>query len=253
MLSKPIPRWIIAGGMALAAIAGCINAIGFIGAHHLALTHLSGTVTNIGGEAALGEYALARHTALMVIFFFLGCTLSGLIIRHSTLRVGRRYGVALAVEAALLFAATYFLRHGANAGDYLATMAAGLQNAMATTYSGAVIRTTHVTGIVTDLGIALGLAARRERVDWRRMRLYLVLLGGFLGGSFAGALGYAHYGFDSLLVPATIAGVTGVGYATLKHYRRLQVRRRAPAPALALPESMAVPRASASQPVSTGS
>jgi uncharacterized membrane protein YoaK (UPF0700 family) len=44
-------------------------------------------------------------------------------------------------------------------------MACGLQNAMATGYSGAVIRTTHVTGIVTALGIAVGLAARRERVD----------------------------------------------------------------------------------------
>ena len=189
MLSKPIPLWIVAGGMALAAIAGCINAVGFVGAHHLALTHMSGTVTNLGGEVALGQYEVARHTALMLIFFFLGCVLSGVIIRHSTLRAGRRYGFALTVEAGLLVAATYFLRHGARSGDYLATMAAGLQNAMATTYSGAVIRTTHVTGIVTDLGIAMGLAARREAVDWRRMKLYLALLAGFFGGSIAGAIG----------------------------------------------------------------
>src|SRR4051794_31975416 len=100
MLSKPIPRWIIVGGMALAALAGCINVVGFMGAHHLALTHMSGTVTNLGEEIASGEYQIARHTALMIVFFFLGCTLSGLIIRHSTLRAGRRYGVALTIEAA---------------------------------------------------------------------------------------------------------------------------------------------------------
>ena len=64
MLSKPIPLWIVAGGMALAAIAGCINAVGFVGAHHLALTHMSGTVTNLGGEVALGQYEVARHTVV---------------------------------------------------------------------------------------------------------------------------------------------------------------------------------------------
>jgi predicted lipid-binding transport protein (Tim44 family) len=80
-----------------------------------------------------------------------------------------------------------------------------------------------------------------------------LLLGGFLGGSFAGALGYARYGFDTLLIPATIAGVTGVGYATLKHYRRLQTRRRAPANSGALPDSVPAPRHPAPQPVSTGS
>jgi uncharacterized membrane protein YoaK (UPF0700 family) len=220
MLSKPIPAWILAGGATLAAIAGCVNAVGFLSAHHQAFSHLSGTVTNFGSELARGDFALAGNAVLVITFFFLGCVFSGLIIRQSTLRAGRRYGVALMFEAVLLVAATYFLRHEAMAGVYLAAMACGLQNAMATSYSGAVIRTSHMTGIVTDLGIAIGLAARRERVDWRRMQLYLVLLAGFFAGSVSGGLAFQQLGYGTLLIPAAIAGGGGFVYTLWKHAQR---------------------------------
>jgi uncharacterized membrane protein YoaK (UPF0700 family) len=233
MLTKPIPFWVGAGAMALAALAGCINAVGFLGAHHQALSHLSGTVTNFGADMARGEWPLAAHAGLVLVFFFLGCVASGMIIRHSTLRAGRRYGVALCVESALLFGAHYFLRHDAFSGDYLAAMACGLQNAMATSYSGAVVRTTHMTGIVTDLGIAIGLTARGERADWRRMRLYLVLLAGFFCGGILGSLSYVRIGYDTLLYPATAAGLTGIGYTLFKQHSRRRSRTKvAPAHAV---------------------
>jgi uncharacterized membrane protein YoaK (UPF0700 family) len=225
MLSKPTPPWILAGAMALACIAGCVNAVGFLSAQHQALSHLSGTISNFGIEVARADWPLAAHAALIVVFFFLGCVLSGVIIRQSTLRAGRRYGVALCCESLLLFATTYLLRHNSPAGAPLAAMACGLQNAMATSYSGAVVRTTHMTGIVTDLGIAMGLLARGERVDWRRLRLYLVLLVGFAGGSVLGGIGYLRLGCDTLLYPAAIAGVTGIGYTWWKHRERHRSRR----------------------------
>jgi uncharacterized membrane protein YoaK (UPF0700 family) len=230
MLSKPVPIWIILGGAALAAVAGSINAVGFLEVQHQALSHLSGTVTNLGTEIARGDWGLAKHAFLIVIFFFFGCVLSGLIIRQSTLRAGRRYGVALTCEAGLLFAAAYFFRHGSAAGAYLATMACGLQNAMATSYSGAVIRTTHITGIVTDIGIAFGLAARRERVDWRRLRLYGVLLAGFLVGGVLGGLGFVRWSHDFLLFPATATAICGIGYTWFKQLERRRHASHPPAP-----------------------
>src|SRR5690606_36376599 len=130
--------------------------------------------------------------------------------RQSTLRLGRRYGVVLALESALLFAAVYFLRRGSFTGDYLASMACGLQNAMATSYSGAVIRTTHLTGVVTDLGIACRHWLRRQPVDWGRFRLYGVLLIGFTLGGILGTLGFHHLSYDTLLFPAAMTGLAGL-------------------------------------------
>jgi uncharacterized membrane protein YoaK (UPF0700 family) len=83
-----------------------------------------------------------------------------------------------------------------------------------------VIRTTHITGIVTDLGIALGLLARREPIDRRRVGLYLVLLTGFFVGGLLGAAGFQRFGYDTLLAPAALSGITGVGYTFIKHFSR---------------------------------
>ena len=218
MLTKPVPLWIQIGGFTLAAMGGCINAIGLLCAHSHAISHMSGTITGIGIDLAQHHFAFARHATLIAVFFFLGCVLSGVIIRQSTLKAGRRYGVTLVCEAVLLVIAAYLLHHDAAGGLYVAAMACGLQNGMATSYSGAVIRTTHVTGIVTDLGIAIGLTARGLKADWRRMRLYLVVLGGFGIGAALGALGFQELGSDMLLIPATFAGITGVGYTLWKHF-----------------------------------
>lgn len=216
MLSKPIPLWILAGGFLLAGCAGIVNAVGFLGLHHQAMSHMSGTVTLLGIGIGGTHATTMLHSAGVLLFFFLGATLSGLITRQSALRLGPRYGAALTGVSILLVAATYFLRHDSFTGYNLAAMACGLQNAMATSYSGAVIRTTHVTGIVTDLGIAMGLAARREPVDWRRIRLYVILLAGFFCGGVAGTIGFNDIGYLALLVPAAITGIAGMIYTFLK-------------------------------------
>jgi len=205
--------------------AGCINAAGLIGLHHQALSHMSGTAAILGAELARAQYDAVWHALLILSFFFLGCVLSGLLVREGTLKLGRRYGVALACESVLLFAATYLLVHGQGAGDHVAAMACGLQNALAASYSGAVIRTTHITGMITDLGLAAGSALRRDQVDGRRVGLYLLLTAGFIGGSVLGGLGYVAIGFYTLLFPATLTGVAGVGYA---FYRIRQSRITGP-------------------------
>ncbi|WP_156312572.1 DUF1275 family protein [Marinagarivorans algicola] len=62
----------------------------------------------------------------------------------------------------------------------MASSACGLQNALITIYSGAVIRTTHTTGIFTDLGIMLGSKLRGEPFDKRKALLFLVIICGLL-------------------------------------------------------------------------
>lgn len=220
MLSKPVPPWILAGGFLLTAIAGGVNAVGFLGVHHQALSHMSGTATIFSTDVVNGRAEAAGHAGLVLASFFVGCVASGMIIRDSVLQAGRRYGVALVAESALLFAAAFWLREGSGNGDYLAAMACGLQNAMATTYSGAVIRTTHVTGIVTDLGIAAGHFLRRERVESRRVLVHLVLVAGFIAGGIAGGWGWQRWGVDALFAPAALTGAVGAAHVLHRHWQR---------------------------------
>jgi uncharacterized membrane protein YoaK (UPF0700 family) len=88
----------------------------------------------------------------------------------------------------------------------------GLQNAIITKISAAQIRTTHVTGMVTDIGIELGKAAYRSRMsgqppvqaDLGRLATLAGLVALFFVGGVAGAAGYLAFGFTVLLAPALV-------------------------------------------------
>jgi uncharacterized membrane protein YoaK (UPF0700 family) len=215
-----LPRWVLFGGVVLAFIAGIINATGFLGVQHQGITHLTGTTTLLGTAIGQGDVAAMLHFAALIGAFVAGCVASGVIIQDSTLRLGRRYGVVLAVEALLLVAAVPLLGAGQVAGEYLASAACGLQNAMASTYSGAVLRTTHFSGTLTDLGIFLGHRLRGLPVDTRRVRLLLALVSAFLAGAVAGTWLFQAFAYAALYVPAAATGLVGVGYGLYSHLRR---------------------------------
>ena len=155
-----LPRWVWIGTAALACVAGIVNVVGFLGFQHQAITHLTGNTSLLGAALVAGDDRASLHLLGSIAAFEAGAMQSGLIIQDSTLRLGRRYGVVLTLEAALLFAAVPLFQRHLAAGSLCAAMACGLQNAMATTYSGAVVRTSHLSGMFTDLGIMLGHAMR---------------------------------------------------------------------------------------------
>lgn len=126
-------------------------------------SHVSGTASKLGQDIAEGAWGLGLYALVLILTFFVGAVLSGVCTE-----LGRRRGwesiyvLPMAVEALLLtlFAIGVEL-HGQQTKDTfllyaLTTLAAGamgLQNATITKISNGVVRTTHVTGVVTDLGL----------------------------------------------------------------------------------------------------
>lgn len=222
MINK-LPKWVEIGGFFLALIAGSVNAIALRGFNHQGVSHLSGSSTLLGVELAAGNLAEVLHLALILLSFVAGAVVSGFVIGGESLRLGRRYSVALLAESALLLSAMVFLNRGSLLGHYLASGACGLQNAMTSTFSGAVVRTTHVTGLFTDLGVTLGLWLRGQRTDQRRVVLYFTLIAGFILGGVLGAIGFNAYRFETLIAPATMAAVIALAYLLYwKRTRRLE-------------------------------
>ncbi|WP_281830792.1 YoaK family protein [Vibrio nigripulchritudo] len=203
MLTR-LPPWVEYGAFCLAAIAGIVNAIGLLGFQHQSVSHLSGTLTLLGTEL-LSSPASSLHLLWVVLSFLAGAAVSGLLIQNTALKLGRHYGIALVLEGILLSLAAWVLTKGSISGHYLASAACGLQNAMVTTYSGAVVRTTHMTGIITDLGLLLGARLRGEKPDRRKLGLFMALLFGFVIGGILGAYLFSIWAFNALLFPAFFA------------------------------------------------
>jgi len=198
-----LPRWIEYGAFTLAFLAGSVNAVGLLGFQHQAVSHLSGTATLLGAEL-LNHQGFTLHLAGVILSFLLGAVISGFLISSPSLKLGRHYGSLLFIEGVFLIIAIYFLNQGSFLGHYFASLACGLQNALATRYSDAVVRTTHVTGIFTDLGIMLGAALRGEKFDKRKAILFLLIITGFISGGTFGASLYNKYHFMALAAPALI-------------------------------------------------
>ncbi|MFY2764481.1 YoaK family protein [Arenimonas sp. MALMAid1274] len=217
-MTERLATWVWVGAAALACVAGMVNVVGYLGFEHQAITHLTGTTSLLGAALAQGNLPHVLQLGAMLLAFVGGAVLSGLLIQDSTLRLGRRYGVALAIEAVLLALAVPLFERGSFAGPVLAAVAIGLQNAMATTYSGAIVRTSHVSGMFTDLGITLGHAMRGLPVPRRRLWLCLVIIASFLAGGVGGALMFGMMQYRALYLPAMLTGAAGVGYVVYRHH-----------------------------------
>ena len=211
MISK-IPKWMWFGSSVLAFIAGIINTVGLLGFQHQGVTHLTGSTTLLGIAIAHGDVTDALRLLAIIMSFMAGCIFGGVLIQDSTLKLGRRYGVALLIESSLLFAAVPFLWQSNSVGDYLASCACGLQNGMVSTYSGAVLRTTHVSGSFTDLGVFIGHLIRGLKVDWQRIEMCVILITSFLAGAVAGAIGFGWFSYNTLYFPASATGFVGLAY-----------------------------------------
>jgi uncharacterized membrane protein YoaK (UPF0700 family) len=191
----------------LAFVAGAANAGGFLAVRQYT-SHMSGMVATMADNFALGSLPLVLHGLAAVTSFLMGAFLTTLFVRWARARsLESEYALPLIAEAALLtifgFTGRVFVGGRVLGTIMLLCFTMGLQNAIITKLSNAVIRTTHVTGMVTDIGIALGkvvLTIARKIDDdiapeLATLRLLTSLVALFFIGGVIGALGFKHAGF----------------------------------------------------------
>lgn len=199
-----LPRWVWRWGALLPAVSGATNAIALMALHRGGVTHLTGVSTEAAIGIALGDAGMWVHALLVIAVFVAGCVLSACLVGPTRWQVGPRHRMVFMVEAVLLaMGALVFDTHVAGA-LVVCAFAMGLQNGLSSVTTGALLRTTHLTGMLTDLGTAGGLLVRGEGADGRRMRLSLLVCTSFVGGALGGALLFRQAGGHALLVPSCL-------------------------------------------------
>jgi uncharacterized membrane protein YoaK (UPF0700 family) len=201
---------LLPGALAFAGTAGFINSIA-LGAFGSPVSHMTGAVSYFGLELAGSRLHNALTTLTIILSFMLGAALAGLIVGALDLAPGRRYGWALCCEGALLAASMALLTSGHTSGVLLIAMACGLQNATTSSYFGLMIRTTHVTGTVTDIGVMLGHWLRHRHIERRKLVFMVGVVAAFGTGVWIGALADARWGPSVLGIAAAGCLAAGVG------------------------------------------
>ncbi|WP_085314812.1 YoaK family protein [Derxia lacustris] len=209
-------------GVTLAFVAGALNAGGFLAIGQYT-SHMTGMVSAAADNLALGNGVLVLAALLSIVAFVTGAATTAVMVNHGR-RAARRniYQPPLLAEALLLLlfgsVGSLLSPHeivSVSLGAVLLCFVMGLQNALVTKISNAEIRTTHVTGLVTDIGIELGKlfywnrpggapGAAEVQANRRRLRVHSLLVGGFFVGGVTGALGFKHLGFGAT-IPLALA------------------------------------------------
>lgn len=218
-------------GYALAFVAGAINAGGYLAVNQYT-SHMTGIVSSMADNLALSKYDLVLNGLGGLLSFLIGAACSAIMVNYAQRRkMQSRFALPLIFEALLLLC---FGVLGARMAAIdvlfvpvtvsLLCFIMGMQNALITKLSRSDIRTTHITGIVTDIGIELGKALyhnSRRHPDLPRvssnhdkLRLLTLLALAFFLGGISGALGFKHIGYLSTVPLAALlillAGVPAV-------------------------------------------
>jgi len=217
-------------GILLSIAAGAANAIAFAKFQYY-VSHVSGSATAIGLREEDLQKGNVAPPVYLVVYFIVGAVLCGLIVHSNGMRLGQaRYEVVLFLVAAMELVCWW---HELRYPEWLAA-AMGLQNAIITQWSTAVLRTTHMTGTATDLGSSFGRIIMRflrlgynlQDEDWnqhiadrKKLVLMICLLLSFIFGGYVGSVGYKAFKLHALFIPAgltIILGLMHVAYCILK-------------------------------------
>ncbi|KAJ3071802.1 hypothetical protein HDU98_004770 [Podochytrium sp. JEL0797] len=207
---------IVAGACILTMNAGFINVVTLDGVFSVTVSHVTGNVSRIAISLASGDLTTLSLVLSILFSFMFGSFISGYIVGDAKFVLGRSYGYALLLESAMLFASFLTLKGEYIVGEWCAAFACGLQNAMATSYSGLVVRTMHMTGIATDIGNILGQACRRDNhAEIWRLYVHVPILASYTIGGVIGQISYFYFKEHALLIPCCATGITAIAYLSL--------------------------------------
>ncbi len=219
----------------LALNAGVLNSVGFV-AVSVYTSHMTGLTASVADHLVLGGTVVVLTGLLGIATFMAGAAACALLFNWGRRRGLRgRYANVLVLEALLvllfgLLAEELAWRHRDLVFVAVLCFTMGMQNAIITKISAAQIRTTHVTGMVTDIGIELGKLAYVSRTpdlppvvpDLRKLGVLALLVGLFFGGGILGAVGYLEFGFATLVPLALVllAAAAAPLAADVRRHRR---------------------------------
>lgn len=217
----------------LSFVAGIVNVAGYFSISTLT-TNVTGHFAFFADELVKSGWQVAQVYLLYIISFFAGALVSSLSVEFM-LRRRERFMYFIPVLLEIIIIITIALSGPATLAYYAILVACsllfamGMQNALVTSISNAIVRTTHLTGLFTDLGIEIGqLFFYTQPEQLKKLKssilLRLAIISFFFLGCLVGGYGYFIFGISILVLAATCLGA-GLVYDSLK-YKVVAMKRK---------------------------
>ena len=217
----------------LSFVAGIVNVAGFLAIQKLT-TNVTGHFAFCVDEVFKLNFWQGFVYFLYIFFFFLGSFSSSFLVEYLAKRnANYTYIIPTAIEGIILAAVALFgtqlILDSPDLLAFILLFAMGLQNSLVTRISNATVRTTHLTGLFTDLGIELSQLFFYREIPAREklftsIKLRLTIISFFFAGGIVGGIFYAAIGLHVLLI-GVAALAWGLIYDGIK-LRLLRLKRK---------------------------
>jgi uncharacterized membrane protein YoaK (UPF0700 family) len=192
----------------LSAVAGFVDAVGFLTLGGFFVSFMSGNSTRLAAGLAQGEFETVAVAGALILLFVVGVALGSAAGHYAG---PRRRPVVLATVTVLLVVAAVFasILADGRAAMAFATMAMGAANALFERDGEVAVGLTYMTGTLVKLGQRLVASVLRygERGAWRPHLIHWLALA---FGAVAGALAYRLVDSKALWVAAAVSAVATV-------------------------------------------
>lgn len=200
--------------LTLALLAGLINAISVFGYDGTTVSHVTGLISKFAVSVCIGDITGCLGLFLLIFAFFAGAVVAGTATGERSFHLHSVYGYIIVTIGVLLLLPLVL------APKYSVLLLAflmGLQNGMVVSFKGILVRTTHMTGNLTDLGVYVGYAIRGVKDEKTVFGLVpAATLSGFLIGSVAGVLLYGAMANCVFILVSAVYILIGTAYFILK-------------------------------------
>lgn len=194
LLTFKFTLWILL----LSTIAGFMNASSAL-LFAFKTSHYTGNLTQTGLSLAEGDYSVVLSYLTIIIAFFSGAVVSGALFPFQMFKPRRRYGwIPLLASGGLALLAIVKVPD-----NWMLTYIAfilGVQNGMFVYFKGIVVRTTHMSGNLTDAGLAVGRFLVGQHKELWKARFQIVNMLSFVTGVFLGGWFKLYTDFNLLYI-----------------------------------------------------
>jgi uncharacterized membrane protein YoaK (UPF0700 family) len=201
-----------------------VNVAGFLSVQKLT-TNVTGHFAYFVDEIFKLQFFTAFIYFLYIFFFFLGSFVSNFVVEFISKRSENYVYVIPAIAESLILISialfgTFLLKNVPNVITFSLLFAMGLQNSLVTVISNATVRTTHLTGLFTDLGIEISQLFFYKEKDQKQklnasIKLRLTIIGSFFLGGVLGGVFYTVINMYVLAIAGSIL-LLGILFDSIK-------------------------------------
>lgn len=208
----------------LSFVAGLVNVVGFFSVQKLT-TNVTGHFAFFVDEVFKRNFSDAFHVALFVFFFFFGAFAANFMVEtYSRIRENQIFVLPIILEALILaviaFTGNFLIAENPDVIAYSLLFAMGMQNSLVTSISKSIVRTTHLTGLFTDMGIEFSqLFFYKDKSHKHRLitsiKLRITIIFMFFAGGLCGGILFDEFQIKTLILGSAIL-VGGLFFDFLK-------------------------------------